>query len=308
MNKIKIVSDFDGIWTDQKDEAGYVWNYIVNAVSDIADISLKEASEFLDECRTEMNKHPENYGWKWGRLTAAFYHEDPYGDNNAIFDFIANAVIAGSLGERIKKVRDVLNERYNKKIPDFSQECFTISTGKYKSEGKLRAVDNAAGIVKELTDLNCEIVVASNSSTDKIKYLFTKAGVKISGDPLGKRSAVHARGDASKFKLFESDWTIEESLDISENIKVPLRRSSYFNILLEEKPDFVIGDVFSLDIALPLYLRMNDPRFKNLKVVQRLQEYTPQWVRDHLVRNEYKGIAFTVEHVKELPSVIKKNI
>ncbi len=69
-------------------------------------------------------------------------------------------------------------------------------------------------------------------------------------------------------------------------------------------PDYVLGDVFSLDLALPLYLRMNDPKFQKLKVIQKVQKYTPSWVKDYLSKAEFKGIAFMIDDIKELPDII----
>ena len=70
----------------------------------------------------------------------------------------------------------------------------------------------------------------------------------------------------------------------------------------------MIGDVFSLDLALPLYLRMNDSSFGNLKVIQRVQPYTPDWVKDYLSEERFRGIAFMVKSVDEVPDLFKKII
>lgn len=179
------------------------------------------------------------------------------------------------------------------------------STTQFKLEGKLKPVEATGRVVKELNEKGVEIVVASNSKTEKIEHLFTKAGLTVSNDRSIKRGRLYARGDARKYILDHNYTALPEFLEISGRYKISLRRSHYHKILLEEKPDYVIGDVFSLDLALPLYLRMNDKQFKNLKVIQKVQKHTPGWVKDYLSRNEFNGIAFMVDSVEELPALLK---
>lgn len=163
-------------------------------------------------------------------------------------------------------------------------------------------------IVEDLNNSGVEIIVASNSKTEKIKYLFGKADVNVSDETSSERNGVHARGDAMKFVIDKEFTDLPEYLEVNENYKVPIRRSSYYKILSEEKPDFVIGDVFSLDIALPLYLRMNDSSFQNLKVIQKVQPYTPDWIKNFLSLAKFKGIAYLAGSVDELPGIIKNTI
>ncbi|MEO8665043.1 MAG: hypothetical protein ABI462_06065 [Ignavibacteria bacterium] len=310
MKKIKLVSDFDGIWTDQKKESEHVWNYIVSSAAELSGKTQKDTRNFFRLCRQRMDKDPGKYGWVNAGEIAAFYKEDPYGDNNAIFDFMDRVYSnfpPDDLTIEIKKVRTSILAKY-KSLAEYSQECFAVPTGRHKSEGKLKPVTSAADTVKKINSLNTDIVVVSNSTTDKIKYLFAQAGIIVSGDALGKRESVHARGDAKKFFIYNSDTVLPSYLEISGKIKVPLRRSSYHSILIEEKPDFVVGDVFSLDIALPLYLRMNKREFSNLKVIQKIQPYTPAWVKDYLNKKDFKGKAFTINKIEELPEIISMNM
>ena len=61
-------------------------------------------------------------------------------------------------------------------------------------------------IVDELNSKGVEIIVASNSKTEKIKYLFSKAGVEVTDETSPERGGVHARGDARKF-VIDTDYT-----------------------------------------------------------------------------------------------------
>ena len=305
-SSMKLISDFDGIWTNQDIEAKYVWNYILDSVSDLTGMMKTDADKFFSKCKTEMDKRPYEYGWILNGKVSAYYKEDPFGDNNAIFDFINREISADDeFKNSLTTVKNSILKKHSS-LADFSQVCFMNSTKQFKVEGKLNPIETTKYIVDKLNSDGVEIIVASNSKTEKIKYLFSKAGIDVTDETASQRNGVHARGDARKFVIDNDYNELPEYLTVTEKFKVALRRSSYHKILSEEKPDFVIGDVFSLDIALPLYLRLNDKSFENLKVIQRVQPYTPDWVKDFLKKDEFKKIAFMVNSVDEAPELISK--
>jgi len=305
---IKLISDFDGVWTNQETEAVYVWSYIVSRLSLLSGFPTKEINELWIKCREDMDERPYDYGWRSGGHIACYYQEDPFGDNNAIFDYIEkNASRSSYLNykQKLAAIKDaVLKWTKNKSLADFSNECFVKSTSQFKLEGKLKPVTEAGKVIKELNRKGIEIVVASNSKTEKIEHLFRKAGYKMTNEKSIARGRLHARGDAQKFVIENSFTEIPEKLEINKRYKPELRRKHYFKILLEEKPDFVIGDVFSLDLALPVYLRLNDERFNKLKIIQKVHSHTPKWVKDYMGSEELKGIGFMVNSIDELPSLL----
>jgi hypothetical protein len=50
-------------------------------------------------------------------------------------------------------------------------------------------------------------------------------------------------------------------------------------VLREERPDAIVGDVYSLDIALPLALKRREPGWRNVRLFWLLQPYAPDRVR-----------------------------
>lgn len=311
MSGIKLVSDFDGIWTNQESEAEYVWKYILNKLSGLTGLSENDISEFLSAVKEEMLKAPYKYGWMNGGNTACFFGEDPFGDNNAIFDFIGRKYTSDGeddLTLQIKKIgKSILESGYDN-FDKFANDCFFESTGKFKEEGKLNPCPEAKEVLEKLFKMNVDVVVASNSKTQKIEHLFSKMGYKMTNEESQERGALHARGNSMKFVIHNDYTSLPEFLNINEHYKVPLRRKSYHEVLKDEKPDYVIGDVFSLDVALPLYLRMNETEFSNLKVIQKIQSHTPDWVKEFLSKKEFEGIAFMVENIMEVPAVIENPV
>jgi FMN phosphatase YigB (HAD superfamily) len=304
---IKLISDFDGVWTDQQSEAEYVWNYIVTRLSQLTGEPPLTIEGLLDESKKDMDKSPHEYGWFNNGYIAAFYQEDPFGDNNAIFNYIERAGRRSShsnFKQKLARIKEAVESKERKTLAEFSNDCFVKSTTQFKLEGKLKPDAAAGKIVKELNSKGVEIVVVSNSKTEKIEHLFLKAEQKATNEQQQKRGRLHARGDAKKFEIDNTYSKLPEYLEVTAKYKVSLRRSGYHKILMEEKPDYVLGDVFSLDLALPVYLRMKERSFRHMKVIQKLHPYTPKWVKDYLSKEELRGFAFTIKSLDELPGII----
>ena len=305
---MKLVSDFDGIWTDQDKEAAYVWNYIVNKISGITDFSAEEVNELLEGCKKGMDKTPWEYGWFNNGEISAYYREDPFGDNNAVFNFIHRAASESShsvFRQKLFDIKKAIIKNGFESAEKFSNTCFMESTRLFKESGKLTPHPNAKKALESVLKKGVNIVVASNSSTEKIEHLFLKLGKQPTNERSFKPGNVHARGNSMKFVLTPDFADVTQTMSITGKYKVQLRRKSYYELLVDESPDYVIGDVFSLDIALPLYLRLKDSRFINLKVIQKVQKHTPEWVKDFLSADEFKDIVYMIDDISELADVIK---
>jgi hypothetical protein len=50
-------------------------------------------------------------------------------------------------------------------------------------------------------------------------------------------------------------------------------------VLREERPDAIVGDVFSLDLALPLALKRRDAGWRNVRLFWLVHPYSPDRVR-----------------------------
>jgi len=306
---IKLVSDFDGVWTDQEAEAGYVRHYIVKKISSISKFPEKEVEEIITECKNDMDKSPNYYGWINNGHFACYYQEDPFGDNNAIIDYIDKNGSKASYSNYKQKLahikESILKKTNNSTLAEFSNDCFKKSTTQFKLEGKLKPAPKAGAVVKALNKKGVEIVVASNSKTEKIEHLFRKAGQTVTNEKAIIRGRLHAIGDARKFEIDPEFDEIPARLNVSKRYQPELRRRHYLKILLAEKPDYVIGDVFSLDLAVPMYLRLNDKLFSHLKVILKVHPHTPGWVKDYLSSEEMNGIAFMIDSIEELNNVIR---
>jgi hypothetical protein len=307
MSIIKLISDFDGVWTNQEVEAAYVEHYIIKSIADLTGDNTDIISLLINECRKEMDRMPYEYGWYHNGAIAAYYGEDPLADNYAIFDYIdrfATTTTYSNFKQHLYKVKDAILTKTKMTLAEFSNSCFVKSTAQFKLEGKLKPVSSAGRIVKQLNQKGVEIIVVSNSRAEKIQHLFTKAGHTATNEKSIVRGKLHSRGNAKKFVIDNSHTSLPEFLETTGRYKINLRRGDYHKILTEEKPDYVMGDVFSLDLALPLYLRLHDKQFANLKIIQKVQKHTPKWVKDFLSKDKFKGKAFMIDSIDELPGLL----
>ncbi|MCI0449557.1 MAG: hypothetical protein L0Y79_07205 [Chlorobi bacterium] len=304
---VKLVSDFDGVWTQQESEAEYIWNYIINRLSQLTGDTPKIINSLLEEAKRDMDKSTHEYGWFSNGSIAAYYGEDPFGDINATFDYINRVGRKSShsnFKQKLANIKDAVESWEKKTLEEFSKECFDKAATQFKLEGKLKPDSSAGKVVRELNAKGVEIVIAADWKTEKIEHLFLKAEHKATNEQQPKRGRLHARGNAKKFVIDNSYTKLPEFMEITDKYKVNLRRGSYHKILLDEKPDYVLGDAFSPDLALPLYLRMKDRSFRHMKVIQKLQPHTPKWVKDYLNKEEFRGITYTIKNINELPQII----
>jgi hypothetical protein len=123
--------------------------------------------------------------------------------------------------------------------------------------------------------------VVSNSGVDKLEPWFAHADVPARVHPDRAPGALRLRGGARKFLL---DGKASSSLRLGE-LTFDVARPHYEAVLREERPDAVVGDVFSLDLALPLALRRREPGWSAVRLFWLIHPYTPAWLRAEIQRH-----------------------
>ena len=71
-------------------------------------------------------------------------------------------------------------------------------------------------------------------------------------------------------------------------VRIEVARPHYAEVLEEERPDAVVGDVVSLDLALPLAWKRGRPEWRELRLWWLVRPYAPQWL-DAIVRDAARG-------------------
>lgn len=260
---VKILSDFDGVWTDQAFEARNVKLFLIAEAARLARVAPDEAAADFARFEAEVMAAPERHGWAPdGRITA-YIDEDPFCEANAIARFLE----ASDNAKAKRYVAAVLAGGFAS-LSAFGDHCFLTSTAQFRAQHPPALVPRAAEMFAALVEAGAEVVVVSNSSSEKIEGWFRETGV---GN--GLAHALRVRGSAGKFELGPSDDHL-----VLAGRKIRVDRPKYRTILAEERPDFVIGDVYSLDLALPHVMRRAGELAPKLAL--RRHPHTPRWVLD----------------------------
>ncbi len=275
---MKLLSDFDGVLTDLTDEARRVRELFDAELAAARPGAARETAEIVAAAERASDAEPHLHGWNWGGRVTAFVNEDHFIRVNGIaarLDADADRGLAGPAALRqalqiggLKQFREVAQSAYL---------AMTLET----AAGKIHPLDPAVpAVLGELMARGIEIVIVSNSGTDRIVQILRGAGLSPIAHGSGT-GPLRVRGDAKKFVLGD-DPTRRRSFRAG-SYEVQVDRPHYETILREERPDFVLGDVFSLDLALPIQLRRSgDPAFTALHALLRRRPYTPAWPGVHL--------------------------
>ncbi|MEO0649643.1 MAG: hypothetical protein AAFZ65_03050 [Planctomycetota bacterium] len=281
---IKILSDFDGVWTDQVLEARGVRDFMIAEAARLARIPSNRAVDDFDRFEAALRANPGAHGWAPdGRITA-YVDEDPFCVGNAIAAWIERA--EGELEARYRAgVRDGGFESMNA----FADHCFFTATGHFRAMHPPALVPDAKAVFEQLVEVGAEVVVVSNSQPSKLIDWFRNSGIDA-GEDAGH--ALRVRGSAAKFVLGATDATITVA-----GRPVFVDRPSYRAIIEAEAPDLVIGDVFSLDLALPHVMRTEGAAGAPRELVLRRHRHTPAWIAEGRAEG---AIDHVVESVADL--------
>src|SRR5262245_6647864 len=269
---MKLLSDFDGVWT-YPDEEGVAHGAALDAAleSALGEGEREAVRGWVARARAQLRAEPARWGWSASGRISAFADEDPFTEHGALLHFLEAARGSDGLAARLAAA---VEER------DGSLDAL----GGRAHVGGVRDVEarrgpgitpGAAAAGKELLARGVEIVVVSNSGTEKLQRWFDHAGVPNRVHPERADGALRLRGSARKFVLAPGTGDV---LSVGE-LNVDVARPHYEAVLREERPDAVVGDVFSLDLALPLALKRRDPAWRALRIFWLAHPYSPERVR-----------------------------
>ncbi|MHC4262153.1 MAG: hypothetical protein ACYSWX_06515 [Planctomycetota bacterium] len=287
----KILSDFDGVWTDQALEAKSVLFFMIAEAARLARVPANRALADFTEFEALAQARPAEFGWAPdGRITA-YVDEDPFCVANSIA-----AWLTASSDEREVLYREAVLDAGHETLTAFADHCFHTATENYRNLHPPALVPDALEVFDALRRAGAEVVVVSNSSPSKLIDWFRASGIDAGEDA---SHALRVRGSAGKFVLGETD----ASLEIAGR-RIFVDRPKYRAIIGEEDPDVVIGDVYSLDLALPHAMREEGAAGAPRRLILRGHEHTPSWVRDDraegTIDRVVEGVADLVDECSEV--------
>ena len=287
---MKILSDFDGVWTDQALEAQSVNLFLAAEAARLAGVPAEQALEHFRGYEARVKASPSRYGWAPdGRITA-YVDEDPFCVPNSIAVYIEEGA-----EDHARVYREAVLDGGFATMTAFADHCFHTAAGDYRQQHPPALVPGAAEVLHELHELGAEVLVVSNSPAEKIIGWFTAVGADAGTGP---DHDLRVRGQAGKQNLGPADTSIEVA-----GRRIFVDRPMYEQVIEEENPDLIIGDVFSLDLALPHVLRSQGRSAAPERLVLRKLGHTPEWI--HGSRAE-GAIDLIVDDVHDLVDVVRR--
>jgi len=274
---MKFVCDFDGVLTDLSQEADRVMEIFALGLGTLAGLGPDQRTKLLASASHAMNDAPHRYGWYSQGRISAYCNEDGFIRVNALGALLDGWASDVGHPSEAGALREKLCASGTKSFSDLAQASY-FQMVKETAEGERHPLDaRTRPVLEQIVSRGDEVVIVSNSGTDRILQMFSHAGL-AAGTEAGAK--VRVRGNAQKFMLGDR----AKSFSVGEYI-VDTDRPNYEKILREERPDVVVGDVFSLDLALPTQLA-REKEFSRLRAILRKRPYTPDWSLRHLTQNQ----------------------
>ena len=285
----KILSDFDGVWTDQANEAAAVRRFAIDELARVCDVHRNRAEDEYSAFVRMMSAKPNEHGWAPdGRITA-YIDEDPLCEASSLARWLG--VTDDPRGVR---VRDAIVAAGFATVQAFSEHLFHGGVALFRSEHPPWIVPGARAMLDSLHARGVELVIVSNSSSEKLVDFFQSVGIDASED---EGHELRVRGSAGKWKIGD-DATIAVG-----GRSIFVDRPAYHALVADEAPDLIIGDVFSLDLAMPHVMRRDSAAGAPRVLALRRHAHTPSWVLDSRANG---AIDVVVDQVGELGDAIDR--
>ena len=259
---MRIVMDFDGIYTDPTDEGEACSKFFQDKIIsyDLKEVGLdtiEKVDSWMGELRVRQANKPFSFGWRSEGRVSAFTFEDPFIRNIGMADFLDYLAAEGDVKALAVLAKLKANDKMNS-FGELSEWSF------HQLKMKKRADPGAKRWVEDVIQKGHEVIIVSNSATEKIEEFLDQNHFASNARP-------QVRGGAKKFGLGKNP----KPLLLAKDIMADSDRPFYEQALMDLKPDAVIGDVFSLDLTLPLYLKREGKLPFNWGIFYRHREYTP---------------------------------
>jgi FMN phosphatase YigB (HAD superfamily) len=289
---MKWVFDFDGVLTEQTEEALRVREIFAQGLAEKTETPLSIVENHIAAIEKKMDAEPHHFGWEVHGRISAFCNEDLF--------IRGNALAAGWDRESPRAGwRESLAAQGFADFKAFAQWAYTQMVGETHA-GKMKPMDPLTREVMEsLLKRGDEVVVVSNSGTERILKLFDGVGLSAVAHDQDPKAQFRVRGSASKFMLGHSPRPFSVG-----SFVVDTDRPLYEKILREERPDAVVGDVYSLDLALPGYLAQTDSQMPAIQLCLREQHYTPNWSREWCSQKASPGARVQMRVISALPQLL----
>lgn len=296
---MKFLTDFDGTLTNIQQEYQFICDFLARRVAECG--IDKKLFEALHKTAWEhIALEPEKHGWIHNGRISAYCDEDLFMNVSASMQLLDDWMDAAhpAVAEIADKMR---NARLS--FVELTEEAHGAMNLEPLSAFNTPEPE-VINAIRILLDRDCEIVVASNSPASRIIPKFEHVGLKPVDHDDNPSARFRIRGNAGKFILGNNPKPVPFGSRI-----VDIDHAAFAKIIAEERPQVMIGDVFSLDLALPMEMARLEPMiYEDMQLYLRVRPYTPQWAIDCALNPE-PGCPVSVRllnHFADLPSLVLK--
>ena len=275
-----LVLDFDGTMTDAEEEGHPYRQGYLEDVSTLSGLPLDEVLDLATRFETEVAENPHIYGWDFGGRIVAPAIVDPYLRMMPIARKVFDHAGAFSSKEERSRILDGILYKYN--YPK-TNNCFR---------------PGARAVLESLKDTATYVV--TNSHTEPVRNKLRSLGETPEGECTLDWLVERVHGSAKKYVLDDNFDAVPESMDLPGLPRpVLLRREKYHAVLnqllvnhgLEWTDLVVVGDIFELDLSLPIAMGAKVGLLKN--------EFTPDYEQAFLEEHPLGGVLTAVEQIPE---------
>ena len=289
------LSDFDGVWTNPVRELDAVHTTVIGELARLAEIPTETMEAHYQGFRDAVLKTPDQHGWKIDGKLVSFVDEDFFAMPTSVGQYIDLAPCRTSAG-----LRDAVLREYGT-VLEFLDRCYRDSCDAFRREVDHDLTHGAERVLDWLLANGVQVVFASNAPGEKIIDWFAHHGFTVEDGRSTEPGSAPLRvyGRAGKQEV-EGSRTMAFS-----GREVHIDRPQYRDILEREQAELGIGDVLSLNLALPLAMSSQGGAGAPTAVGIMHLPHTPDWVLESVGPDEHE-IDFLVPHVTSLPRLINQ--
>ena len=145
--RLKILSDFDGVWTNQGPEEALLLDWMIGELAKLAGVPAEQARGELREMCAEMKQAPAAHGWAPDGRISAYLDEDPLVESSAL-----TRVLAQEADDRARRYAAAVKAAGHASLADFSEWCFKTTTASFRDAHPPCIVPDAGDLLKAIED------------------------------------------------------------------------------------------------------------------------------------------------------------
>ena len=264
----KVLVDFDGVWTTVDGQATAVDAARAVRLAQEGALPAATVGRALEAVAAALVAEPLRHGWRIGDRITAYADEDPFLRHNALVNGIA--ILAARAQPDCVTVRDALAARGHADLGALGSAIFLDASHAYLADHGHDLLPDAPAVLRALLAV-ADVVFCTNFTTDAVARSWAPRGFAFAGPDA--TPGLTLRGEAQKQTLTGDP---ARTVDFGGR-PVAIDRAHYRAVLERERPDVVVGDVFSLDLALPLALAADGHAHCRPLCLLARTRFTPGW-------------------------------